>query len=199
MSSHFELFGLAPAFAVDAAALDRAYREIQSRVHPDRFAHAGDAERRASMQWTTRVNEAYRTLKSPVQRAKHLLELNGVDVAFETNTQMPSEFLVRQLELREALAEAREPEALERLQDEVRSERRLLERGSEDLIDPGAISPRPPARCGNVFDKLPYRSTSVRQGRIASRHGIAQIWEPGRSAAGAAVGGASTSAPPIRW
>ena len=135
MSSHFELFGLAPAFAVDAAALDRAYREIQSRVHPDRFAHAGDAERRASMQWTTRVNEAYRTLKSPVQRAKHLLELNGVDVAFETNTQMPPDFLVRQLELREALAEARAPEALERLQDEVRSERQLLERGIEDLID----------------------------------------------------------------
>jgi molecular chaperone HscB len=135
MSSHFELFGLAPAFAVDAAALDRAYREIQSRVHPDRFAHAGDAERRASMQWTTRVNEAYRTLKSPVQRAKHLLEMNGVDVAFETNTQMPPDFLVRQLELREALAEARAPEALERLQDEVRSERQLLERGIEDLID----------------------------------------------------------------
>lgn len=135
MSSHFELFGLAPAFAVDAAALDRAYREIQSRVHPDRFAHAGDAERRASMQWTTRVNEAYRTLKSPVQRAKHLLELHGVDVAFETNTQMPPAFLVRQLELRETLAEAREPEALERLQDEVRRERRQLERGIEELID----------------------------------------------------------------
>jgi molecular chaperone HscB len=135
MSSHFELFGLAPAYAVDAAALDRAYREIQSRVHPDRFAHAGDAERRASMQWTTRVNEAYRTLKSPVQRAKHLLELHGVDVAFETNTQMPPEFLVRQLELREALAEAREPAALERLQDEVRREQRRLERGIEALID----------------------------------------------------------------
>ncbi|HEX7249541.1 MAG TPA: Fe-S protein assembly co-chaperone HscB [Burkholderiales bacterium] len=135
MSSHFELFGLAPAFAVDAAALDRAYREIQSRVHPDRFAHAGDAERRASMQWTTRVNEAYRTLKSPVQRAKHLLELHGVDVAFETNTQMPPEFLVRQLELRESLAEASEPAALERLQDEVRRERRQLERGIEELID----------------------------------------------------------------
>jgi len=135
MSSHFELFGLAPAFAVDAAALDRAYREIQSRVHPDRFAHAGDAERRASMQWTTRVNEAYRVLKSPVQRARHLLELNGVDVAFETNTQMPADFLMRQLELRETLAQARLPEALERLQDEVRRERRQLERGIEELID----------------------------------------------------------------
>jgi molecular chaperone HscB len=135
MSSHFELFGLAPAFAVDAAALDRAYREIQSRVHPDRFAHAGDAERRASMQWTTRVNEAYRTLKSPVQRARHLLELNGVDVAFETNTQMPPDFLMRQLELRETLAEAREPEALEHLLAEVRRERRELERSIEELID----------------------------------------------------------------
>src|ERR671923_2580592 len=105
-SNHFELFGLAPAFALDDLALERAYREIQSQVHPDRFAHAGDAERRASLQWTTRVNEAYRTLKNPVQRGKHLLELHGVDVAFETNTQMPSDFLMQQLELREELESA---------------------------------------------------------------------------------------------
>ena len=90
LQSHFELFGLPPAFGLDGAALEKAYREIQSRVHPDRFAQAGDAERRASLQLTTRVNEAYRVLKDPVQRAKHLLELQGVDVAFETNTQMPT-------------------------------------------------------------------------------------------------------------
>ena len=70
MPNHFDLFGLAPAFALESEALERSYREIQSRVHPDRFAHAGDAERRASLQWTTRVNEAYRTLKDPVQRAR---------------------------------------------------------------------------------------------------------------------------------
>ena len=120
---------------MDAVALERAYREIQARVHPDRFAHAGDAERRASLQWTTRVNEAYRMLRSPVQRAKYLLELNGVDVAFETNTQMPADFLVRQLELREALAEARAPAALERLQADVRRERLQLEHGIGELID----------------------------------------------------------------
>ena len=116
-------------------ALERAYRDIQSRIHPDRHAHAGDAERRASMQWTTRVNEAYRTLKSPVQRAKYLLELNGIDVALETNTQMPPEFLTRQLELREALAAATETGALDRLREEVRRETRDLERGLENLID----------------------------------------------------------------
>ena len=65
-SSYFELFGLPQAFSIDLPALEKAYREIQARVHPDRFAHAGDAERRASLQWTTRVNEAYRALKSPV-------------------------------------------------------------------------------------------------------------------------------------
>lgn len=120
---------------MDTAALESAYRDIQSRVHPDRHAHAGDAQRRASMQWTTRVNEAYRTLKSPVQRAKYVLELNGVDVAFETNTQMPADFLTRQLELREALAGAKQTGALDRLRDEVAREARALERGLADLID----------------------------------------------------------------
>ena len=86
---------------MEQEALEKAYRNIQSRVHPDRFASAGDAERRASLQWTTRVNEAYRTLKDPVQRAKHILDLHGVDVAFETDTAMPVEFLTQQLEFRE--------------------------------------------------------------------------------------------------
>ena len=129
------MFGLAPAFALDAVSLERSYREIQSQIHPDRYAHAGDAERRASMQWTTRVNEAYRTLKSPVQRAKYLLEMNGVDVGFETNTQMPTEFLLRQLELREALAGAKQPAALHELLVQVRREQRLLEQGIAQLID----------------------------------------------------------------
>ena len=120
---------------VDAAALESAYRDIQSKVHPDRYAHAGAAERRASMQMTTRVNEAYRTLKSPVQRARYLLEMRGVDVGLETNTKMPAEFLTRQLELREALAEATGPDALDRLHDTVRGQTRELEQALADLID----------------------------------------------------------------
>lgn len=129
VQNHFELFGLAPAFALEAEALERSYRDIQSRVHPDRFAHAGDAERRASLQWTTRVNEAYRTLKDPVQRAKHILDLNGVDVAFETNTQMPADFLRQQLELREELEAAiheKDAAGLERMRARLRSQQQAL-------------------------------------------------------------------------
>jgi molecular chaperone HscB len=138
MENHFELFGLEPGYALDADRLERAYREIQARIHPDRFASAGDAERRASMQWTTRVNEAYRTLKNPVERARYLLELNGVDVAFETNTAMPRDFLGRQLELREALelAEAeRDTGALDRLRAALRIETKELESALGETLD----------------------------------------------------------------
>jgi molecular chaperone HscB len=138
MQSHFELFGLEPGFALDRAALDRAYREIQGRIHPDRFAHAGDAERRASMQWTTRVNEAYRVLQSPLERARHLLELNGVDVALETNTAMPAAFLERQMSLREALeaaSGARDAAALDALRDEIGVERERVEAQLAQRID----------------------------------------------------------------
>ena len=138
MQNHFELFGLEPGYALEPDRLERAYREIQAKIHPDRFAHAGDAERRASMQWTTRVNEAYRTLKNPVERARYLLELNGVDVAFETNTVMPAEFLGKQLELREALeaAEAgKDSGALGSLRAALRSDKRELEAALEDALD----------------------------------------------------------------
>ncbi len=117
------------------AALEKAYREIQSQVHPDRFAHAGDAERRASLQWTTRVNEAFEVLRNPVQRASHLLALHGVDVAFETNTAMPPEFLMQQMETREALEEAKDAAALEALENNLSSERQDLERQIGEAID----------------------------------------------------------------
>lgn len=145
---HFALFGLEPAFAIDLERLERTYREIQSRVHPDRFAQAGDAERRASLQWTTRVNEAYRALRDPVQRAVHLLALQGVDVAFETNTAMPQEFLARQMELREQLEaalSARDAARLGSLQSEMAAEKRRLAETLGQRIDadrdyPGAAA-----------------------------------------------------------
>jgi molecular chaperone HscB len=135
LKNYFELFGLVPAFALDLALLDRAYRDIQTRIHPDRFAQAGDAERRASMQMSAQVNEAYRTLKSPVRRASYLLELNGVDTGFETNTAMPPEFLMKQMELRERLEETRDAASLAVIEKEVLSEKQNIGTQIAECID----------------------------------------------------------------
>lgn len=122
-ADHFTLFELPCTFRLDSAVLDKRYREIQARVHPDKFAQAGDAERRLSLQWATRVNEAYQTLKKPLARAQYLLRLAGHDVDAENNTAMPSEFLMEQMEWREAVAEARlarEQSELEQLHHRVK-------------------------------------------------------------------------------
>ncbi|HEY1044506.1 MAG TPA: Fe-S protein assembly co-chaperone HscB [Telluria sp.] len=127
MQNHFELFHLPQRFAVDADALDAAYREVQGRVHPDRFVSATDAEKRVAMQWATRANEAYQTLKNPQKRAAYLCELNGVSLDMESNTAMPVEFLMQQMEWREALDEARaerDSAALEALDHKVKMDRK---------------------------------------------------------------------------
>ncbi len=134
-SNFFELFGVAPAFALDLERLERSYRDIQSKVHPDRFVGASDAERRASMQAATRVNEAYRALKSPVRRAKYLLELNGVDLGFETNTAMPREFLMEQMELRERLEGAKNGSDLDLIARDLAVERLAIEKRIRVKID----------------------------------------------------------------
>jgi len=137
--NHFALFGLQPVFRIDLAALDQAYRDIQSQVHPDRFANANEAERRMSMQWATHANEAYQTLKKPASRARYLLQLHGVDALEESNTSMPPEFLMRQMEWREAIGDARaasDAGALQRLERELKGEvGTLLERMGKQLDD----------------------------------------------------------------
>jgi molecular chaperone HscB len=120
---HFALFGLPCRQALDVAQLESTYRDLQAKVHPDRHAHLSDAEQRVAMQWATRVNEAYLTLKDPLRRARYLLELAGHDVRLETNTAMPMEFLMAQMELREAVAEAKEAadvDALDRQHRELK-------------------------------------------------------------------------------
>jgi molecular chaperone HscB len=120
--NHFELLGLPTTFAVDPSRLERGYRELQTRVHPDRFAAAPEAERRVAMQWATRANEAYRTLRDPLARARYLLQLKGYDTGEESNTAMPPDFLMQQMEWREAAAEARaerDARALEKLRGEL--------------------------------------------------------------------------------
>jgi molecular chaperone HscB len=128
--NHFELLELPARFGLDPAALDAAYRKLQTAVHPDRFAQADSARQRLAMQASARVNEAYAALRDPVTRAQYLLRLNGVEAAGETDTALPMEFLECQLtrrEAAEAALAAGDDHALSALLDAVRAQARTLE------------------------------------------------------------------------
>lgn len=104
--NYFELLALPVSFQVDGAQLSASYRELQKVLHPDRFAHLSERERRLSEQYTAFLNEAQATLKSPLKRAQYLLTLQGLDTLGETSVTMEPAFLMQQMMLREELEEA---------------------------------------------------------------------------------------------
>lgn len=117
----FVLFGLPERFGLDRADLDVRWRRLQSSAHPDRFASEGAAAQRVAMQWSVRINEAYRRLREPLARAAYLCELRGAPIAAHSNTAMPAEFLGQQMGWREALDEAEGNPDLAALDTEVRA------------------------------------------------------------------------------
>ncbi|HNH23972.1 MAG TPA: Fe-S protein assembly co-chaperone HscB, partial [Accumulibacter sp.] len=106
-ADHFALFDLPRLFRLDSALLDQRYRDLQAQVHPDRHATGSDGDRRLSLQWATRVNEAAQTLKSPLSRAQYLLGLVAHEIGNGRQGPLPTDFLIEQMEWREAVAEAR--------------------------------------------------------------------------------------------
>lgn len=106
--NYFELFGIPQAYLVDKKALAERYLDLQRLTHPDRHANADDARRRLAAQSAARVNEAYETLKDPILRGKYLLGLMGVTMTELGESTRDSAFLMEQMEMREALEEARD-------------------------------------------------------------------------------------------
>lgn len=134
-SNDFALFGLPEQFAQDGAVIDARWKELQREAHPDRFAAQGTAAQRVAMQWSVRINEAYRRLKNPLQRAAYLCELRGAPIEAESNTAMPAQFLVEQMEWREALDDAHDQQALDALEDRLREARQEVLADIARLLD----------------------------------------------------------------
>jgi molecular chaperone HscB len=138
--NHFDLFGLPLSFEVNQEELSLRYRDLQRASHPDRFANASAQEKLLSVQQAALINEAFQTLKSPLPRARYLLQLHGIELN-DNDTAMAPAFLMEQMELREALGEVRsndEPfDELNRLRDRIEGNERELVESLQQLFAVG--------------------------------------------------------------
>jgi molecular chaperone HscB len=134
-ANDFALFQLPQQYAIDLLSLEQSWKALQRHAHPDMHAQSDAAAQRLSMQWSVRINEAYQRLKNPVKRAAYLCELNGVPIAAETNTAMPTEFLVQQIDWRETLDTADSPAEIDALLTEVKAYRDSLLAECEHFLD----------------------------------------------------------------
>lgn len=129
MSQYFTLFRIESAFDIDTENLEQTYRALAARFHPDKFASASTFEQKQAVMMSSTINDAYRTLKNPIDRAAYLLKTSGIDADAPEHTAFAPEFLMQQMEWRETLVEARaesDLKTLENLNDEIRAEQEKL-------------------------------------------------------------------------
>jgi molecular chaperone HscB len=156
----FATLGIARAFDVDLAAVEKVHRELSRALHPDRYIGASPSERRASLAKAVEVNEAWRVVRDPVRRADALLALRGVVTgegrdATNGAKQDPA-FLMDMLEQREALAEAKQSkdlEAVRRLAAAIEERVRVVERALAE----GFAQPEVNGLAGKVGELKFYR------------------------------------------
>jgi molecular chaperone HscB len=119
-SDYYRVLGLEPPrLNLDADDLQRRFYELSRRLHPDRFMRKPELERRYSLDATSILNDAYRTLRDPVRRALYVLKQQGFDVGEQRGKDVPPELLEEVFELNMALEEMREGDVTARPQLEA--------------------------------------------------------------------------------
>jgi len=113
-ADYFKVFGLSRSFALDTTTLERDFHRLSRLLHPDRFARASVREQEWSLAATARLNDAYRTLRDPIQRTEYLLKLEGLQIGEEhagrgkaADRQPPPDLLEEVFELNMQLEEMR--------------------------------------------------------------------------------------------
>src|ERR1051325_9161662 len=79
-TDYFSFFGLPRKLNVDLAGLEREFYSLSRKLHPDLYARADSREQQWSLEKSSQLNDAYRTLRDPISRTEYLLKLEGVDL-----------------------------------------------------------------------------------------------------------------------
>ena len=110
VTDYFRFFGLPHQLALDGADLQKRFYELSRRHHPDRFARASAEEQQAALDATSVLNDGYRVLRDPIQRAEYVLKQAGFDIGEQRSRDVPPELLEEVFELNEQLDELRSGE-----------------------------------------------------------------------------------------
>src|SRR6202795_1106748 len=110
-ADYFAVFGLPQKLAIDLADLEQRFHSLSWKLHPDNFVRASEGERQLSLDRSSQLNDAYRTLREPVARVEYLLSLAGMRKEGQKKQQAPPELLEEVFELNESLDELREARA----------------------------------------------------------------------------------------
>ena len=165
MSQYFNLFQLEPSFNIDTEALEQTYRALAARFHPDKFASASAFEQKQAVMMSSTINDAYRTLKSPIDRAAYLLKNQNIDADAPEHTSFSPEFLMQQMEWRETLMDAQ----MEQNHDAIRALDQEIQEVQNNLYQD----------LQQAFEQQDYESAAqwVRHGRFLNklRNEIASI------------------------
>jgi molecular chaperone HscB len=108
---YFAFFGLPRKLRVDLNDLEKRFHELSWRLHPDNFVQASERERELAVDHSSKLNDAYRTLREPVARVEYLLALAGARNESQQRQQAPPELLEEVFELNESLEELRRARA----------------------------------------------------------------------------------------
>ncbi len=165
MSQYFNLFQLEPSFNIDTEALEQTYRALAARFHPDKFASASAFEQKQAVMMSSTINDAYRTLKSPIDRAAYLLKSQNIDADAPEHTSFSPEFLMQQMEWRETLMDTQ----MEQNYDAIRALDQEIQEVQSNLYQD----------LQQAFEQQDYESAAqwVRHGRFLNklRNEIASI------------------------
>ena len=165
MSQYFNLFQLEPSFNIDTEALEQTYRALAARFHPDKFASASAFEQKQAVMMSSTINDAYRTLKSPIDRAAYLLKSQNIDADAPEHTSFSPEFLMQQMKWRETLMDAQ----MEQNHDAIRALDQEIQEVQSNLYQD----------LQQAFEQQDYESAAqwVRHGRFLNklRNEIASI------------------------
>jgi len=141
---YFSVFGLDKKLNLDLAALETEFHRLSRRVHPDRFARAGENERQWSLADTALLNDAYRTLKDPLRRTEYLLKLEGAEIGEEHSgkdrkdpSRAPADLLEEVFDLNMQLEEMRMSRKMGETDPDLQASLEAAKRKFDGLLEDG--------------------------------------------------------------